>query len=85
MAKNKVFIDVVVDDQGTTKRVAVNAKKLGIALDKTGESALTADRRMKGASQQSANGTKNFSKIIIESGLFLINFSFIKTIVFRKN
>lgn len=28
---------------------------------------------------------KNFSKIIIESGLFLINFSFIKTIVFRKN
>ena len=63
MAKNKVFIDVVVDDQGTTKRVAVNAKKLGIALDKTGESALTADRRMKGASQQSANGTKNFSKM----------------------
>ena len=31
MAKNKVFIDVVVDDQGTTKRVAVNAKKLGLA------------------------------------------------------
>lgn len=63
MAKNKVFIDVVVDDQGTTKRVAVNAKKLGLALDETGESALTADRRMKGASQQSANGTKNFSKM----------------------
>jgi len=63
MAKNKVFIDVVVDDEGTTKRVAVNAKKLGLALDKTGDSALTADRRMKGASQQSANGTKNFSKM----------------------
>jgi len=63
MAKNKVFIDVVVDDQGTTKRVAVNAKKLGLALDNTADSALTADRRMKGASQQSANGTKNFSKM----------------------
>lgn len=63
MAKNKVFIDVVVDDQGTTKRVAVNAKKLGLELDKTSESALTADRRMKGASQQSANSTKNFSKM----------------------
>ena len=63
MAKNKVYIDVVVDDQGTTKRVAVNAKKLGLALDKTSESAQTADRRMKGASQQSANGTKNFSKL----------------------
>ena len=29
--------------------------------------------------------TKTKYKIIIESGLFLINFSFIKTIVFRKN
>ena len=39
MAKNKVYIDVVVDDKGTTKRVAINSKKLGIALDKTAESA----------------------------------------------
>jgi len=63
MAKNKVYIDVVVDDKGTTQRVAVNAKKLGLALDETAVSAQTADRRMKGASQQSANGTKNFSKM----------------------
>ena len=60
MAKNKVYIDVVVDDKGTTKRVAVNAKKLGLALEETGKSARTADRNLKGASQQSANGTKNF-------------------------
>ena len=33
MAKNKVFIDIVIDDKGTTKRVAVNAKKLGLALE----------------------------------------------------
>ena len=44
MAKNKVYIDVVVDDKGTTKRVAVNAKKLGAALEDTGKSARTADR-----------------------------------------
>ena len=63
MAKNKVYIDVVVDDKGTTKRVAVNAKKLGLELEKTGKSARTADRNLKGASQQSANGAKNFSKM----------------------
>lgn len=63
MAKNKVMIDVVVDDKGTTKRVAVNAKKLGIELDKTGNSARNADRQLKGAAQTSANTTKNFSKM----------------------
>ena len=63
MAKNKVYIDVVVDDKGTTKRVAVNAKKLGLALEETGKTARTADRNLKGAAQASANGTKNFSKM----------------------
>jgi len=63
MANNKVFIDVVIDDKGTTKRVAVEANKLGAALDNTGKSARTADRNLKGAAQTSANGTKNFSKM----------------------
>ena len=63
MAKNKVYIDIVVDDKGTTKRVAVNAKKLGVALEETGKGARTADRNLKGAAQASANGTKNFSKM----------------------
>ena len=63
MAKNKVYIDVVVDDKGTTKRVAVNAKKLGSALEGAGKSARTADRNLKGAAQTSANATKNFSKM----------------------
>ena len=57
MAKNKVYIDIVVDDKGTTKRVAVNAKKLGSALEETSKSARTADRNLKGAAQASANGT----------------------------
>ena len=36
MAKNQVYIDIVIDDKGTTKRVAVNAKKLGLERDKAG-------------------------------------------------
>ena len=68
--KDTVFIDVVVDDKGTTKRVAVNAKKLGAALDEAGNAstaagkgARTADRNLKGLSKQSSNTTKNFSKM----------------------
>ena len=63
MAKNKVFIDVVVDDKGTTKRLAVDADKLGASLEKTSTSARTADRNLKGAARTSANSTKNFSKM----------------------
>ena len=38
MASKKVYIDVIVDDKGTTKRVAVDAKALGDQLDKSGAS-----------------------------------------------
>lgn len=63
MAKNKVEVDVRVDDKGTTKKVALESKKLGKELDKTGTSANTVDRRLKGAAQASANGSKNFAKM----------------------
>jgi len=63
MAKNKIEIDVKVDDKGTTKKVALESKKAAKALDETGKSARTADRNLKGAAQASANGTKNFSKM----------------------
>lgn len=63
MAKNKVEIDVKVDDKGTTKKVALGSKKAAEGLDKTAKSARTADRNLKGAAQTSANGTKNFSKM----------------------
>lgn len=63
MARNTVFVDVVVDDKGTTKRMAVNAQALGDSLERTGKSARTADRNLKGAAQASANGSKNFSKM----------------------
>ncbi len=63
MAKNKVEVDVIVDDKGTTKKLGLESKKAAQGLDQTGKSARTADRNLKGASQQSANGTKNFSKM----------------------
>ena len=63
MAKNKVEVDVIVDDKGTTKKLGLESKKASEGLDKTAKSARTADRNLKGASQQSANGTKNFSKM----------------------
>lgn len=63
MAKNKIEIDVKVDDKGTTKKVALGAKQAAEGLNKTGKSARTADRNLKGTAQASANSTKNFSKM----------------------
>tara|TARA_B100001250_G_scaffold15210_1_gene13291 strand:- start:6629 stop:10627 length:3999 start_codon:yes stop_codon:yes gene_type:complete len=77
MAKNQVYIDVVIDDKGTTKRVAVNAKKLGIELEKSGvaadraatgqdkiaKSARDVDRNMRGAANMTSNSTKQYSKM----------------------
>ena len=63
MAKNKVKIDVEVDDKGSTRKVGLGAKKTKEQLDGLSNSAHSTDRRLKGASQQSANTTKNFSKM----------------------
>ena len=68
MAKKKVMVDVVIDDKGTTKKVAIDAKKLGKNLDETAISARTADRNLKGAAQASSNATKNFSKMAQGTG-----------------
>jgi hypothetical protein len=71
MAKNKVYIDVVVDDKGTTKRVAVDAKKLGNALDDAGASQNKYQKQQKGVAGATSNTTKAFSKMTtgISSGL----------------
>lgn len=60
MAK-KITIDIEVN--GKMQKATVSAKKLNEALKETGKNARTADRNIKGASEQSANGTKNFSKM----------------------
>jgi hypothetical protein len=63
MAKNQVYIDLIIDDKGTTKRIAVDQDKLQKSLAKTNKSAKETDRNMRGASQMSSNATKNFSKM----------------------
>ena len=64
MADNKVYIDIVVDDNGTTKKMAVDSKNLSKALDNTGKSAGTLDRNIKGVAGASANATKNNAKMM---------------------
>jgi len=75
--KNEVYIDIVIDDKGTTKRVAVDAGKLGIQLDKAAnasekgakkadklsKSQKNLDRNMRGTAKMSGNTTKEFSKM----------------------
>ena len=63
MAKNKVYVDVVVDDKGTTKKVALTAKQAAKAFGEAGKAAGTADRNIKGAGQSTNNTTKAFSKM----------------------
>tara|TARA_R100000951_G_scaffold71507_2_gene60243 strand:- start:2084 stop:5176 length:3093 start_codon:yes stop_codon:yes gene_type:complete len=60
--KDEIKIKINVDgkDIELTKK---QADKLGKSLDKTGTSAHSADRRLKGAAQASSNTTKNFSKM----------------------
>jgi len=60
--KNEVRIPIKVDG----KEILLTKKqidKMNASLDKTGTSAHSADRRLKGAAQASSNTTKNFSKM----------------------
>ena len=63
MARNKIYIDVVVDDNGTTRRVAVDSDRLSQSLGRTATQSAQADRNIKGVAQASSNATKNFSKM----------------------
>jgi len=61
--KKQIFIDVVVDDKGTTQRLAVDSDKLQKALTKADKAGLDQQRQMRGAASMSSNLTKNFSKM----------------------
>ena len=63
MAKNKVEIDVSVNDKGSTKKVGLNAKKASNELGNLSRGAGQADRNIKGAAQASSGASKNFSKM----------------------
>jgi len=68
MAKNKIEIDVRVDDKNTTKKLGLESKKTAKNLNDMGRGAQTADRNLKGAARTSSSGTKNFSKMAQGAG-----------------
>ena len=61
MAKNTVEIDVKVDDKGTTKKVALGAKKAAADLDDVSSSSRNAQKNIKGVAQTASAGGKNFA------------------------
>ena len=66
MAKKKINVaDLIfkIGDDGTLKIFEGQTKKAGKAVDKLGRSEATLNRNFKGASRQSSNQTKNFSKM----------------------
>ena len=63
MAKNKVEIDVKVDDKGTTKKVGLGAKKAGESIDGATRSSDKYSKKQKGVAQAGMNSTKAFSKM----------------------
>ena len=63
MAKNKIEIDIAVNDKGTTKKLGLESKKASDGMDKLAKNSRTADRNIKGAAQASSSGSKNFSKM----------------------
>ena len=65
MAKDKAgaVIKFIVNDDGSLSRLGKQAKKTKGEVDKLGKSEATLNRNFKGASRQSSNQTKNFSKM----------------------
>lgn len=61
--KNKVEIDVKVDDKGTTKKVGLGAKKAGEGLDNVNKASDKYSKKQKGVAQAGMNTTKAFSKM----------------------
>ena len=64
MAKdNEVKVGVKVTDDGSLKETDKKARNAGKGMGKMTDNASSADRAMKGLSNQSSNSTKNFSKM----------------------
>jgi len=55
-------VTVIIDDNGTMRLAEKDAKRLGGTLEKTGKSAQSAQRGLRGTAQMSSNSTKNFAK-----------------------
>lgn len=71
MAKNKVEIDVVVDDNGTMGKVGLGAKKAGEGLGKAAGEADNFNKKAKGVGQAGLSAGKGFSKMAQGAGSFV--------------
>jgi hypothetical protein len=63
MAKNKIKIDVEIDDKGNLQKLKNKAEGAASSTDRLAKGSRTAERNIKGVGQQSSNATKNFSKM----------------------
>jgi len=63
MAKNKVEVDILIDDKGNLKKVARDANKAGAGLDKASKSSDNYSKKQKGVAGATSNSTKAFAKM----------------------
>ena len=63
MAKKKIEIEVVVDDKGTTKKVALSQKDLEKAIYKSCKATNRATKQQRGLIQTANSGGKNFANL----------------------
>ena len=63
MAKNKVEVDILIDDKGNLKKVARDANKAGAGLDRASKSSDNYSKGQKGVAQATSNSTKAFAKM----------------------
>ena len=68
MAKRKVLVDVIVDDKGTTKKMAVSQRQLKGAMDGTAASATNARKQIRGAAQTASASGKQFAALASGTG-----------------
>ena len=64
MAKKRtVFVDVVVDDKGTTKKLAIDSKRLSDGLEKGAKGTKDFDRNLRGVIGTAQAGGRNFAAL----------------------
>ena len=64
MAKKRtVFVDVVVDDKGTTKKLAIDSKRLSDGLERGSKGTKDFDRNLRGVIGTAQAGGRNFAAL----------------------
>ena len=62
------MVDVVVDDKGTTKKMAVDQRQLKKAMDGTAASSRNARKQIRGAAQTASASGKQFAALSAGTG-----------------